>query len=309
MEKAIEFSDLTKCYRTKTEERHALKGLSLAVESGQIFGFAGPNGAGKSTAIKILIGLVQATSGTASIFGHPSGSREGRALLGFLPEVTLYHEFMGAEELLRIHAHLSGLPKAEHSSRCREVLEQVGLWERRKSRIKEFSKGMKQKFGIAQALLGRPRLLVLDELTSGLDPTAQYNLLMLLKELKDQGYTIFFSSHHLEEIERVCDAAAIIHLGELKAAGTLAELLGLGVKASLRVAFSDGWPEGESSEGWTLDQASGAFQKIVLRTEVGAQLDRVRALGGEILEVTKSADSLERLFHRLTSDKIGAQAS
>ncbi len=307
MEKAIEFNQLTKCYRTKTEDRHALKGLSLSVESGQIFGFAGPNGAGKSTAIKILIGLVQATSGTASVFGHRCGSREGRALLGFLPEVTLYHEFMGAEELLRIHAHLSGLPKTEHQSRCQEVLEQVGLWERRKSRLKEFSKGMKQKFGIAQALLGRPKLLVLDELTSGLDPTAQHNLLLLLEELKGQGYTIFFSSHHLEEIERVCDAAAIIHLGELRASGTLEELLGFGVKASLRVTFPNGWPEGETSEGWTVDQSTGEFHRIVLRTEVGDQLDRVRALGGQILEVTKSADSLERLFHRLTSEKIGVQ--
>ncbi len=303
MEKAIEFIDLTKVYKTRTEERRALHGLSLSVDAGQIFGFAGPNGAGKSTAIKILIGIVKATSGTAEIFGHPCGSREGRCLLGFLPEVTLYHEFMGAEELLRIHAHLSGLPKSEHAERCRKVLEQVDLWDRRKSRIKEFSKGMKQKFGIAQALLGNPKLLVLDELTSGLDPTAQQHLLSLLEELKGEGYTIFFSSHHLEEIEKVCDSAAIIHQGALRASGTLEELLGLGVQATVRVRLpgsADGEVASPLSAEWKALPTAGEFQRTVPKDEVEQLLSQVLAQGVEILEVTRSADSLQNLFHRLT---------
>jgi ABC-2 type transport system ATP-binding protein len=158
---AVEFRELCKTYQTRRETREALKSLTLDIPQGQIFGFAGPNGAGKSTSIKILVGLVRASAGSISIFGHPAGSRAARELLGFLPEVTLYHEFMGAEELLAIHAHLAGLPPKEPKSRIQEVLENVGLWDRRRSRIRDFSKGMKQRFGIAQAILGRPKLLVL----------------------------------------------------------------------------------------------------------------------------------------------------
>lgn len=159
---AIEFRELSKVYKTRRESRSALQGLTLDIPEGQIYGFAGPNGAGKSTSIKILVGLVGASSGSVSVFGHNAGSREARGILGFLPEVTLYHEFMGAAELLDIHASLAGVPRAQRKARIDEVLETVGLAERRNSRISEFSKGMKQRFGIAQAILAKPKLLVLN---------------------------------------------------------------------------------------------------------------------------------------------------
>jgi ABC-2 type transport system ATP-binding protein len=296
---AVEFRELSKVYKTRRESREALRGLTLDIPQGQIFGFAGPNGAGKSTSIKILVGLVHATSGSVSVFGHAAGTRQAREMLGFLPEVTLYHEFMGAQELLEIHAHLAGLPRSEHRSRIQEVLETVGLSDRGGSRISEFSKGMKQRFGIAQAILGRPKLLVLDELTSGLDPQAQANLLQLLSGLKQQGMTIFFSSHHLVEIEKVCDSVAIVHRGTLRASGSLNELLGDGGRTSITI---------RPLAGATLDaiqwriHPDGMASCSVPREESGPLLDSLRAQGHEVVELRSERQSLEALFHRLTPE-------
>lgn len=222
---AIELNELKKTYKTKAGEKiEALKGVSFEVRAGEIFGFVGPNGAGKSTAIKILVGLLEPSDGKATIFGHACGSAEACRALGFLPEVASYHEFMTARELLQIHAMLAGLDTKEAKTRCPEVLELVGLGERLDSRISSFSKGMKQRFGIAQALVGKPKLLILDELTSGLDPVVQRELQDLLKRLQEEGLTIFFSSHHLHEIEAVCDRVALLHRGELRKYGTLDEV-------------------------------------------------------------------------------------
>jgi ABC-2 type transport system ATP-binding protein len=301
---AVEFRDLCKTYSSSRETRDALRDLTLDIPEGQIFGFAGPNGAGKSTSIKILVGLVRATSGTVSVFGHPSGSRQARSQLGFLPEVTLYHEFMGAEELLGVHAHLAGLPRAQHKSRIQEVLESVGLWERRRSRISEFSKGMKQRFGIAQAILARPKLLVLDELTSGLDPQAQANLLLLLTGLKEHGLTIFFSSHHLAEIEKVCDSVAILHRGTLRASGPLDQLLGDGKLCTITVR-----PGAESLDPalWR-KEGDGMAVASLPRQQSGPILDDLRARGCEILELRSERQSLETLFHKLTPEHEEAVA-
>lgn len=298
---AIEFRELCKVYKTRRESRQALDGLNLTIPEGQIYGFAGPNGAGKSTSIKILVGLVRATSGSVSVFGHPAGSLDARRTLGFLPEVTLYHEFMGCHELLTIHAYLAGLPKADHEARIQEVLEAVGLWERRASRLSDFSKGMKQRFGIAQAILGRPKLLVLDELTSGLDPEAQANLLNLLVKLKGQGLTIFFSSHHLTEIEKVCDSVAILHHGKLQASGSLDDLLGDGSYVALKVHSSD------DAEMVGLDPKiwerlpDGLARCSVPREEATGVLDGLRTKGLEIVELRSERQSLDALFHRLTT--------
>ena len=298
--KAVEVQELCKTYRTRRENRIALKSLTLEIPEGEIFGFAGPNGAGKSTALKILVGLVQATSGSVSVFGHQAGSQEARKLLGFLPEVTLYHDFMGAEELLGIHAHLAGLPPKEHKARIREVLENVGLWDRRASRLSDFSKGMKQRFGIAQAILGRPKLLVLDELTSGLDPEAQANLLQLICGFKEQGLTIFFSSHHLVEIEKVCDSVAILHRGSLRAAGTLGKLLGDGRRRTLRIRTASDKKDWIDNNLWrTL--SDGSYACSVSSEDSGPLIDQVRAQGGELLELQTERQSLDSLFHQLTS--------
>lgn len=303
---AIEFRELSKTYRARGQNRDALRSLTLDIPQGQIYGFAGPNGAGKSTSIKILVGLVKASSGSVSVFGHPAGSLEARRSIGFLPEVTLYHEFMGAEELLGIHAGLAGLPRSGRKERIAEVLELVGLAERKKSRIGEFSKGMKQRFGIAQAILARPKLLVLDELTSGLDPQAQANLLSLLGGLKAQGLTIFFSSHHLAEIEKVCDSVAILHKGTLRAHGSLDELLGDGRRHSLTVRPAAGVEL--DSTMWRA-RGDGTFSSSIPREESAATLDALRSAGAEVLELRSERQSLDALFHRLTPEREEAAVS
>lgn len=297
---AVEFNELKKTYRSGNEVRVALDGLSLDIPQGQIYGFAGPNGAGKSTTIKILVGLVKPSAGSVSVFGHPAGSRQARELLGFLPEVTLYHEFMGAEELLGVHAGLAGLSGGDRKARIQEVLEAVGLWERRHSRIKDFSKGMKQRFGIALAVVARPRLLVLDELTSGLDPQAQASLLNLISGLRENaGMTIFFSSHHLNEIEKVCDSVAILHRGVLRGHGLLAELLGDGQRCTVTAR-----PAAGTSLDSTLwkSQGNGTFSRSLAREESGKELDALRAQGVEIVELRSERQSLESVFHRLTPE-------
>lgn len=295
---AIEFRNLRKVYHTRNEQRVALEGLSLTVPAGEIYGFAGPNGAGKSTSIKILVGLAQASSGSAKVFGHAAGTRAARELVGFLPEVTLYHEFMGAEELLVVHAKLAGMSRADRKERIPEVLQTVGLWERRASRLKEFSKGMKQRFGIAQAILSRPKLLVLDELTSGLDPQAQANLLQLLETLKAEGLTIFFSSHHLTEIEKICDSVAVVHLGQLRCHGTLASVLGDGEWCRLTARWKS-TPLG--SLDWT-SNPDGSYVCRVNRADVTSTLQAVQQGGGELIELREERETLEAVFHRLTTD-------
>lgn len=294
---AVQFRKLCKTYKTRHETRLALQDLSLDIPQGQIYGFAGPNGAGKSTTIKILVGLVQASSGSVSVFGHRAGSAPAREQLGFLPEVMFYHEFMGCQELLGVHAYLAGLPKAQHKARIQEVLEAVGLWDRRSSRLSDFSKGMKQRFGIAQAILAKPKLLVLDELTSGLDPEAQANLLNLLLELKEQGLTIFFSSHHLTEIEKVCDSVAILHKGYLQAAGTLKELLGDGSYAAITIR-AEADVELPEANSWMREPY--AIARCILPREKSYQLmDKLRAQNIEIIELRSQAQSLDALFHQL----------
>lgn len=155
---AISIQQLSKTFRTLRGPVEALRGLDLEVRRGEIFGYIGVNGAGKSTSIKVLLGLIQPTSGQADVFGQPAGTLEARRQIGYLPEVATYHEFMSADELLRVHARLAGVPRAEIQSRCDSSLDIVGLSARRNSRISEFSKGMKQRFGIAQALVGDPPL-------------------------------------------------------------------------------------------------------------------------------------------------------
>ena len=293
---AIEFRNLGKIYRARGEQRVALEGLTLEIPAGEIYGFAGPNGAGKSTSIKILVGLIQASTGTARIFGHRAGTRAARQLVGFLPEVTLYHEFMGAQELLGVHARLSGMSRAEQKVRIPEVLETVGLWERRSSRLQEFSKGMKQRFGIAQAILTRPRLLVLDELTSGLDPQAQANLLQLLDRLKTEGLTIFFSSHHLTEFEKICDSVAILHQGTLRCHGRLEQVLGQGDRCRVTVRCSGNPLE---SHEWT-GSGDGTHFTLASRERVPELLGELSQARHELVELKPDRESLESLFHRLT---------
>jgi len=202
----------------------AVKNLSLAVHTGEVFGFLGPNGAGKTSTMNVLLGFVPPTSGTANIFGVNVQQTIARQRLGYLPELTYYYKFLTAEELLRFYARIFGIEKAERERRIDAVLKLVELEHARKRLIKTYSKGMQQRVGLAQALINNPDLLILDEPTSGLDPLGRMKVRDIIKRLKNEGKTVFFSSHELGEVETVCDRVAIMHQGELKVLGRVDDL-------------------------------------------------------------------------------------
>ena len=210
---------------SREPNRSAVKNLDLAVRPGEVFGFLGPNGAGKTTTMNVLLGFVNATSGAAYLFGANVREPIARQRIGYLPELTYYYKFLSAEELLRFYARIFGLPKAEAERRIDAVLKLVELEFARKRPIKTYSKGMQQRVGLAQALINDPDLLILDEPTSGLDPIGRMKVREIIERLKNEGKTVFFSSHELGEVETVCDRVAILHQGELKVEGRVAELV------------------------------------------------------------------------------------
>jgi ABC-2 type transport system ATP-binding protein len=200
----------------------ALKGVDLEVGEGELFGLLGPNGAGKSTLVKIAVGLVRASAGTADVAGARAGSRAARASLGYLAELFRFPGWYTADEVLELHQRLAG-SRGGGAERAR-LLELVALTDAAKRRVDGMSKGMQQRLGVAQALVGEPRILLLDEPTSALDPVGRRTVRLLLEDLRDRGVSVLLNSHLLSEIELVCDRVAILLAGEVVAAGTPAEL-------------------------------------------------------------------------------------
>jgi len=203
----------------------AVDDLNLKVHAGEVFGFLGPNGAGKTTTMNVLLGFVNATSGSAFLFGVDVREPIARQRIGYLPELTYYYKFLTAEELLRFYARIFGIPRGLADQRIDQLLQLVELEHARKRPIKTYSKGMQQRVGLAQALINDPDLLILDEPTSGLDPLGRMKVREIIQRLKNEGKTVFFSSHELGEVETVCDRVAIINQGQLKVAGRVAELV------------------------------------------------------------------------------------
>lgn len=296
MNNAIETRHLRKLYRRRREsDLLALEDLDLNVREGDIFGFIGPNGAGKSTTIKILIGLVRPTSGEALLFGEPCGTPAARRHLGYLPETAVYHEFMAVGELLDVHARLAGVAPAQRKTRCQEALEAVHLQDRAQTRLRELSKGMRQRFGIAQALIARPPLLILDEPTSGLDPLAQLDVKDIILRLKGQGITIFFSSHQLTDVELICDQIGILHRGRMLRCGNLRELLE--DSAEVEVRFRGGPTELPGRE--ILEQGPDRVVRLP-REESDALVDRLREAGAHLVGMQLARRSLEQAFFEIT---------
>ena len=231
-ELAIETRDLRKVFGGVV----AVRGLSLQVPRGEIFGFLGPNGAGKSTSIKMLLGLVTPTAGEAFVLGAPSGDVAVRRRIGFLPEDFRFYDWLSATELLRLHGRLSGMAAAALRRRVPEVLELVGLGAEAGRRLRGFSKGMLQRVGLAQALVHEPEVVFLDEPTSGLDPMGRRMVRDVLRAERDRGATVFLNSHFLSEIEVTCDRVAFIRDGQVVATrdlggGAAAERLRVVVRA------------------------------------------------------------------------------
>ena len=219
---AIETNDLSKTYSQGLifKKRHvALQNVSLTVERGEIFGLLGPNGAGKTTFLKIMLGIIRKTGGRASLLGHAAGSRQGRKLVGYLPEHLRVPAHLTGYQALEFFGNLSNVPTRVVRERRQQLLETVGLVDRAKDNVKQYSKGMLQRLGLAQALLHDPELLVLDEPTDGLDPKARAEMRQIIRTLQGRGVTIFLNSHLLQEVEMICQRVAILDKGQLRYCG------------------------------------------------------------------------------------------
>src|SRR5438309_5484118 len=193
----------------------AVRNLTLDVPRGEVFGFLGPNGAGKSTSVKILLGLVFPTGGEAQILGRPVGDVKTRSQVGFLPEHFRFYDWLTPAELLKLHGRLYGMSHAKLRERVPVLLDLLGLMPHRDKRLRDFSKGMLQRIGLAQALLNEPDLIFLDEPTSGLDPVGRRLVRDIIKAQRDRGATVFLNSHLLSEVEATCDRVAFIRAGEV----------------------------------------------------------------------------------------------
>jgi ABC-2 type transport system ATP-binding protein len=224
---AIEILGLEKTYTVgfwRKKPKRALRPLHLTVEEGEIFGFLGPNGAGKTTTLKLLMGLVFPTAGSARILGMEVDDPRMKAQIGFLPEQPYFYDYLTARELLEYYGQLSGVSAKDRSRKVNEVLERVGLPDAAGTQLRKFSKGMLQRVGIAQAILHDPKVVFFDEPMSGLDPMGRREVRDLMEQLKQEGKTVFFSTHILSDAEALCDRVAIIHQGELRGIGAVADL-------------------------------------------------------------------------------------
>ena len=228
MAPAIETDQLTKDFSVgfwRKRPYRALDRLSLQVDAGEVYGFLGPNGAGKTTTLKLLMQLIYPTSGSAHILGRPVGDLAVRRRIGYLPENPYFYDYLTAEELLAYFASLFGMPSAERATRVAALLDDVGLGGERRLQLRKFSKGMVQRVGIAQALLNRPEVVFLDEPMSGLDPLGRRDIRALILRLREQGTTVFFSSHILSDAEALCSRVGILSGGRLASSGRLTDLV------------------------------------------------------------------------------------
>lgn len=303
---AIEIKDLTKAYAIgfwKKQLRPALQGLNLVVERGETFGFLGPNGAGKTTTLKLLMGIIFPTAGTATILGQHFLDPEIKKKIGFLPEQPYFYDYLSAPELLAYYAQLSGVSRADRDQRIGPVLRRVGLGDVGDKQLRKFSKGMLQRVGIAQAIIHDPEVVFLDEPMSGLDPLGRHEVRELIQSLKDEGKTIFFSTHILSDAEALCDRVAVIHKGELR---------GIGVVNDLRSNIA-----GKTEVIWEGAHALSAVRDICLESHTtgetvrgitqSADLDRLleklRAQRARLISVTPLHGTLEDYFLARTTEK------
>ena len=234
----VETKNLTKTYRDfwGRHKVRALKALDLELRRGEIFGLLGPNGSGKTTTIKLLLGLLFPTSGEVNILGRPASDVAKNERIGYLPEESYLYRFLNAEETLDFYGRLFKIPSAIRRQKVAQLIQMVGLYTANKRQLREYSKGMTRRLGLAQALINDPDLIVLDEPTSGLDPIGTRNMKKLILQLKEQGKTIIMSSHLLGDVQDVCDRVGILYQGELKELGRVEDLLKIVEQTEIRVA-------------------------------------------------------------------------
>ena len=274
----------------------ALRPLNLTVEEGEIFGFLGPNGAGKTTTLKLLMGLIFPTSGSARILGREWTDPEIKAQIGFLPEQPYFYDYLTAHELLEYYGQLSGVPTRDRKRRAEEVLAQVGLRDVHGVQLRKFSKGMLQRVGIGQAILHDPKLVFFDEPMSGLDPMGRREVRDLMEQLKHAGKTVFFSTHILSDAEALCDRVAIIHRGELRGVGAVEDLTS-GVQGRVEIIWqSTQIPASIKALGADCHVTGDTVRAVIPENRQDAAIDVLRREHLRLIAVTPVRRSLEEYF-------------
>ena len=292
-------SELRKVYRTgfwMNQKVVSLKNCSLKVYKGETFGLLGPNGAGKTTLLKLLLGVIRPTAGRGLLLGRPLGDRTVKERIGYLPENAYLYDYLTGWEFLQLAAGLFQIPQSVQRQRIPELVELVGLSpvDARKKQMRRYSKGMLQRVGMAQALINDPELVFLDEPMSGLDPVGRYQMREIILSLKTAGKTIFFNSHILSEVEKICDRVAILSQGQLICSGSLNELLG--TSSTYRVKGQGG--DSEVLKKWILSlefEPDGSWQGE-LQEDYYDFLASLRLMGGQIIAMNLSRPSLEEFF-------------
>jgi ABC-2 type transport system ATP-binding protein len=279
----------------------AVEDLNLEVAEGEVFGLLGPNGSGKTTTILMLLGLTEPTSGEARVLGLDP-MREPlkvKAKVGYLPDQVGFYGELTAWENLRYTTRLLGLPEAEAKARIEEVLRRMGLWEVRDRRVSAFSRGMRQRLGLAEVLLKRPKVAILDEPTLGLDPEAAREFLDLIKGLKAEGITVLLSSHLLHQVQEICDRVGLFHKGRLALLGRVEELAArvLGGGYEILVEASPGLKEAfQAVEGVSRVEAEGGRYRVLATRDVRAELARIAVAQGELLALALRRPSLDEVY-------------
>src|SRR5579863_5941202 len=296
---AIEILGLEKTYMVgfwHKRPKRALQPLHLTVEEGEIFGFLGPNGAGKTTTLKMLMGLVFPTAGTARILGREWTDPEVKAQIGFLPEQPYFYDYLTAHELLNYYGQLSGVAGKERKRRIDEVLQRVGLTDVKGVQLRKFSKGMLQRAGIAQAILHDPKLVFFDEPMSGLDPLGRREVRDLMEQLKQEGKTVFFSTHILSDAEALCDRVAIINKGELRGIGRVAELTST-VQGKIEIVWrGTAIPAALKNMNAEFFVSGDSVRAIIPEGQQDAAIDALRRERLRLIAITPLRTSLEAYF-------------
>lgn len=301
---AIEILGLTKDYPVgfwRKRMRRSLDNLTLQVEQGEIFGFLGPNGAGKTTTLKLLMGLIFPTAGTARILGRSIDDVNMHRQIGYLPEQPYFYDYLTARELLAYYARFSRYGAAERRERVARFLERVGLASAADVQLRKFSKGMLQRAAIAQAILHDPQVVFLDEPMSGLDPVGRREVRDIILELKHQGRTVFFSTHILSDAEMLCDRVAVLHLGKLQGVGAPGKIVSIEVHG-MEILFEG--LEGRALPAGLAERATpigGRYRIEVPEAGLYAALEQLRGCEARILSVSPVRPTLEDYFFHLVN--------
>ena len=296
---AIEILDLEKSYSVgfwRKRPKLALRPLRLTIEEGEVFGFLGPNGAGKTTTLKLLMGLVFPTAGSARILGLDMHDPRVKSEIGFLPEQPYFYDHLSARELLNYYGQLSGVPAKERSARVEKMLGRVGLTDSAGVQLRKFSKGMLQRVGLAQAILHDPKLVFLDEPMSGLDPSGRREVRDLIQQLRNEGKTVFFSTHILSDAEALCDRVGVIHQGELRGVGSVAELTSQTQGKIEIIFYSQRIPAGLTNLGAHARISGDMVNAVLPEEQQDAALEILRSEHLKLISLVPLRNSLEEYY-------------